>query len=124
VQRLKDDAAAKGYQISNVVTEIASGLNDQRPKLEKLLADASIGTIVVENRDRLTRFGSHSIETLLQAQGRRVEMIFPGDTGDELVDDVVSVITSMAARVYGRRQSKRRAEKIKQCVEHVMKEDE
>lgn len=124
MQRLKDDAAAKGDQISNVVTEIASGLNDQRPKREKLLADASIGTIVVENRDRLTRFGSHSIETLLQAQGRRVEMIFPGDTGDELVDDVVSVITSMAARIYGRRQSKRRAEKIKQCVEHVMKEDE
>ena len=106
------------------MTEIASGLNDQRPKLEKLLADTSIGTIIVENRDRLTRFGSHYIETLLQAQGRRVEMIFPGDTDDELVDDFVAVITSMAARIYGRRQSKRRAEKIKQCVEHVMKEDE
>jgi putative resolvase len=124
VQRLKDYTAAKGSQVSKVVTEIASGLNDQRPKREKLLADTSIGTIIVENRDRLTRFGSHSIETLLQAQGRRVEMIFPGDTGDELVDDFVAVITSMAARISGRRQSKWRAEKIKQCVEHVMKEDE
>jgi putative resolvase len=124
MQRLKDYAAAKGYQVSKEVIEIASGLNDQRPKLEKLLADTSIGTIVVENRDRLTRFGSHYIETLLAAQGRRVEIIFPGDTGDELVDDFVSVITSMAARIYGRRQSKRRAEKIKQCVEQVMKEDE
>jgi putative resolvase len=124
MQRLKDYAAAKGYQVSKEVIEIASGLNDQRPKLEKLLADTSIGTIVVENRDRLTRFGSHYIETLLAAQGRRVEIIFPGDTGDELVDDFVSVITSMAARIYGRRQSKRLAEKIKQCVEQVMKEDE
>ena len=124
VQRLKDYAAAKGYQVSKEVTEIASGLNDQRPKLEKLLADTSIGTIIVENRDRLTRFGSHYIETLLQAQGRHLEMIFPTDTGDELVDDFVAVITSMAARLYGRRQSKRRAEKIKQCVEHVMQEEE
>src|SRR3989441_10086962 len=124
IQRLKDYAAAKGYHVSKEVTEIASGLNDQRPKLEKLLADTSIGTIVVENRDRLTRFGSHYIETLLQAQGRHLEMIFPSDTGDELVDDFVSVITGMAARIYGRRQSKRRAEKIKHCVEQVMKEEE
>src|SRR5437763_13142558 len=124
IQRLKDYGAAKGYQVSKVVTEIASGLNDQRPKLEKLLADTSIGTIVVENRDRLTRFGSHYIETLLEAQGRRLEMIFSGDTGDELVDDFVVVITSMAARIYGRGLCKRRAEKIKQCVEHVMQEEE
>jgi len=124
MQRLKDYAAAKGYQVSKEVREIASGLNDQRPKLEKLLADTSIGTIVVENRDRLTRFGSHYIETLLEAQGRHLEMIFASDTGDELVDDLVSVITSMAARISGRRQSKRLAEKIKQCIEQVMKEEE
>ena len=122
--RLKDYAAAKGYQVSKEVIEIASGLNDMRPKLEKLLADTSIGTIVVENRDRLTRFGSHYIETLLEAQGRHVEMIFQSDTGDELVDDFVAVITSISARIYGRRLSKRRAEKIKQCVESVMQSEE
>lgn len=124
MQRLKDYAAAKGYHISTVVTEIASGLNDQRPKLAKLLADTSIGTIVVENRDRLTRFGSHYIETLLEAQGRHLEMIFSGDTGDELIDDFRAVITRMAARISGRRQSKRRAEQIKQCVEQVMKAED
>ena len=124
MQRLKDYAAAKGYQVSKEVTEIASGLNEKRPKLEKLLADTRIGTIVVENRDRLTRFGSHSIETLLQAQGRHLEMIFQSDTGDELVDDFVSVITSMAARIYGRRAAARRAEKIKQCVEQVMQSED
>jgi len=124
VHRLKDYAAAKGYQVAKEVTEIASGLNEQRPKLEKLLADVSIGTIVVENRDRLTRFGSHYIETLLTAQGRHLEILFASDTGDELVDDFVSVITSMAARIYGRRQSKRRAEKIKACVESVMQSED
>ncbi|HVB23811.1 MAG TPA: IS607 family transposase [Ktedonobacteraceae bacterium] len=124
LERLKDYAAAKGYQVAKEVTEIASGLNDRRPKLEKLLADTSIGTIVIESRDRLTRFGSHYIETLLEAQGRHLEMIFQSDTGDELVDDFVRVITSMAARIYGRRHSKRRAEKIKQCIEHTMQEEE
>jgi len=124
MQRLKDYAAAKGYQVSKEVREIASGLNDQRPNLEKLLADTSRGTIVVENRDRLTRFGSHSIDRPLEAQGRHLEMIFASDTGDELVDDVVSVITRMAARISGRQQSKRLAEKIKQCVEQVMKEED
>src|SRR5579862_4417370 len=64
MHRLKDYAAAKGYTVFKAVTEIASGLNDRRPKLEKLLADTSIGTIVVENRDRLARFGAHYIETL------------------------------------------------------------
>ncbi|HVB25246.1 MAG TPA: IS607 family transposase, partial [Ktedonobacteraceae bacterium] len=99
LERLKDYAAAKGYQVAKEVTEIASGLNDRRPKLEKLLADTSIGTIVIESRDRLTRFGSHYIETLLEAQGRHLEIIFQSDTGDELVDDFVRVITSMAARI-------------------------
>jgi putative resolvase len=124
LNRIKDYAAARGYHVAKEVTEIASGLNDQRPKLEKVLADTSIGTIVVENRDRLTRFGSHYIETLLEAQGRRLEMVFPSDTGDELVDDFVAVITSMAARIYGRRQSKHRVEKIKACVERVMQSED
>ncbi len=124
VQRLRDYAAGRGYQVAKEIVEIASGLNEKRPKLEKLLADKSIGTIVVENRNCLTRFGAHYIETLLLAQGRHLEIIFPGDTADELVDDFVSVITSLAARISGRRQSKRRAEKIKQCVEQVMQEEE
>lgn len=57
-------------------------------------------------------------------QGRRLEVIFPSDTDTDLVDDFIAVITSMASQLSGRRISKRRAEKIKQCVEHAMQEDE
>lgn len=125
MQRLKDYAAAKGYQVTKIVSEIASGLNDSRPKFLKLLTDASIGTIVVEHRDRATHFGLSYIEQLMQMQGRRLEVIFPSDTENDLVDDFIAVITSMASRIYGRRTSKRRAEKIKECVEQAMKaEDE
>ena len=125
VQRLRDYAAARGYQVAKEVTEIASGLNDSRPKFLKLLADPTIGTIIVEHKDRSTRFGWNYITTLMEAQGRRMEAVFPDETKDELVNDFVSIITSMAARMYGRRGSRRKAERIKQCVEQVMQaEDE
>src|SRR6266705_2659197 len=125
MQRLKDYAASKGYQVTKTVSELASGLNESRPKFLKLLTDASIGVIVVEHRARATRFGLIYIEQLMQMQGRRLEVIFPSDTDHELVDDFSAVITSMASRIYGRRTCKRRAEKIKHCVEHAMKaEDE
>lgn len=51
-------------------------------------------------------------------------MIFPTDTEHDLVDDFIAIITSMASRIYGRRHSKERAEKIKQYVEQVMKQEE
>jgi predicted site-specific integrase-resolvase len=106
------------------VTEIASGLNDDRPKLKKLLTSPKISVLVVDHRDRLTRFGYGYITTLLEQQGRRVEAISPSDTGDDLVDDFVAVITSMAARIYGRRNSKRRAEQIKACIEQAMQSED
>ncbi len=125
VQRLRDYAAARGYQVAKEVTEIASGLNDSRPKFLKLLADPTIGTIIVEHKDRSTRFGWNYITTLMEAQGHRMEAVFPDGTSDDVVNDFVSIITSMAARMYGRRGSRRKAERIKQCVEQVMKaEDE
>lgn len=123
MRRLRDYAAARGYQVVAEVAEIASGLNDERPKLRKLLTDARVGVLVVEHQDRLTRFGYGYIATLLEQQGRRVEAIFPTDTGDGLIDDFVAIITSMAARIYGRRNSKRRAERIRACVEQVMQSE-
>ncbi len=70
-----------------MVSEIGSGLNDRRPKFLKLLTDPTIGVIVVEHRDRGTRFGFTSIEQLLAMQGRRLEVVFPKDTDDDLVND-------------------------------------
>jgi predicted site-specific integrase-resolvase len=123
MQRLKDYAASRGYHVTKTVSELASGLNDHRPKFNKLLTDPSIGIIVVEHRDRATRFGLNYIEQLMQMQGRRIEVIFPSDTDNDLLDDFIAVITSMASRVSGRRTSKRRAEQIKNCVEQVMKDE-
>jgi putative resolvase len=122
MQRLRDYAAAKGYAVSKEVSEIASGLNDHRPKLARLFTDPTIGTLIVEQRDRLTRFGYESIRHLLETQGRHLEVLFPSDTENELGEDLVAVITSMAARIYGQRTSKGKAERIRACVEQVMQE--
>jgi predicted site-specific integrase-resolvase len=122
MQRLRDYAAARGYQVAAEVTEIASGLNDERPKLKKLLIDAKVGVIVVEHRHRLTRFGYGYITALLEHEGRRVEAIYPSDTGNELGDDFVAAITSMAARIYGRRRAKRRAAQIQACVKQCIEQ--
>lgn len=75
---------------------------------------------MVEHRDRLTRFGFNYIVELLKLQNRRIEVIFENDTENELVETIVAVITSMAARIYGRRNSKRRASQVKECVEQIM----
>ncbi|GHO76573.1 IS607 family transposase ISTko2 [Ktedonobacter sp. SOSP1-85] len=123
VERLKTYAASRGYQVTKIVQEIASGMNDSRPKLLKLLTDPQIGKIIIEHRDRLTRFGFVYIDQLFQMQGRTVEVMFPTETQPDLVDDFIAVIASMASRIYGRRHSKERAEKIQQCVEQVMKQE-
>ena len=122
LHRLRDYAAARGYQVLAEVTEIASGLNDERPRLTKLLTDAQVGVIVVEHRDRLTRFGYGYIAALLEQAGRRVEEIYPTDTGNDLVDDFVAVITSMAVRLYGRRNATRRAAQMQACVKRCVEQ--
>jgi len=111
--RLISYANAKGYKVSNVIKEIGSGLNDERKKLYNLLDDDSIKTIIVEHKDRFSRFGLNYIKLLLEKQGRELIIINEMDNDeDDLMQDFVSIITSFTARLYGKRRSKRKTEKI------------
>ena len=111
--RLVSYANAKGYQVEKIVTEIGSGLNDNRPKLEKLLIDKTIDVIIVEHKDRLARFGINYIEKLLALDGRKIEIVNPQlDEKNDLMQDFVSIITSFCARLYGKRRTKRQTEKL------------
>lgn len=111
--RLQDYCAAKGWPIAQVVKEIGSGINDNRPKLLKLLTDPTVTLIVVEHKDRLTRFGFNYIEQLLAIQGRRIEVINQAENGKEdLIQDFVSIVSSFCARLYGQRRCKRKTERI------------
>ena len=91
----------------------ARTLYDTRPKLLKLLTDPSVSMIVVEHKDRLTRFGYNYLEQLLKIQGRRIEEINLAENGKEdLIQDFVSIVTSFCARLYGQRRSKRKTERL------------
>lgn len=112
-QRLIDYANAKGYKVEKVVKEVGSGLNDNRPKLQSILADKSINLILVEHKDRLTRFGFNYIQTLLANSNRAVEVVNNLENPKEdLIADFTSVITSFCAKIYGQRRSKRKTEKL------------
>jgi putative resolvase len=112
-QHLEDYCAAKGYRIQKVVKEIGSGVNDNRAKFLALLEDQRITRIVVEHKDRATRFGFRYVEVLLRGQGRTLEVVNLADNDrEDLLHDLVSVIYSFAVRLYGQRGAKRKTEAI------------
>lgn len=109
--RLSSFAADKQLHVVKTAKEVGSGLNGKRPQLLRLLKNPDITAIVVEHRDRLARFGSEYIEAALQATGRELVVVDTSELQDDLVQDVVAVMTSLCARLYGRRAAKNRAQK-------------
>jgi putative resolvase len=110
-ERLAAYCAARGYQVAKVVNEVGSGINDARPKLLALLADQSISLIVVEHKDRLTRFGVRYLDILLRNQGRAIEVVNQAENGTEdLLADLTAIVYSFCARLYGQRRGKRKTE--------------
>ena len=98
-----------GLSVDEVVTEVGSGLDAKRPRLARLLADASVARIVVEHRDRLARFGVEHLAAALSAQGREILVVEEVEVDDDLVRDMTEVLTSFCARLYGRRGARNRA---------------
>jgi putative resolvase len=109
VARLTGWATDSGFEVGQVVGEVGSGLNGKRPKLARVLSDPSVSVIVVEHRDRLARFGVEHLHAALAAQGRRIVVVDDGETTDDLVGDMIEVLTGMCARLYGRRDARNRA---------------
>lgn len=103
---------ASGWTVESVVKEVASGMNDNRPKLRKLL-DTRPSRIVVEHKDRLTRFGFGYFEQLLPMIGcELVVMNRDTEEKDDLLKDLVAIITSFCCRLYGLRRGQRKAKEM------------
>jgi putative resolvase len=107
--RVAQECARRGIPLDSTVAEVGSGLNGNRPKLRRLLSDPAVMTVVVEHRDRLARFGVEHLESALAAHGRRLVVLEEAEVDDDLVRDVTGVLTSMCARLYGRRSARKRA---------------
>lgn len=110
VDRLKAFAINMGASDIEVVLEVGSGMKDKRRKLNRVLADPTVGTIIVEHRDRLTRVNAGLVESALEASGRRLIVVDDSELDDDLEHDVTDVLTSFCARLYGRRAAKNKAE--------------
>ena len=109
VARVTGWATGQHLSVDRVVTEVGSALNGRRREFLALLRDPKVSTIVVEHRDRFARFGAEYVEAALAASGRRLLVVDPAEVDDDLVRDVTEILTSLCARLYGRRAAANRA---------------
>jgi len=114
IRRLENFAKSKGWNYE-VISEIASGVNENRRQLRKLLNMVKRGEVekvVIEYPDRLARFGYEYLKFFFESFG--VELIVLNgeeneeDRTKELVEDLIAIVTSFAARVYGSLGGKKR----------------
>jgi putative resolvase len=116
VSRLSGWAAQAGLPVVRVEAEVGSGMNGARARVRRLLADPLVSAVVVEHRDRLGRMNTELVEAALSAHQRRLVVLDDGEVTDDLVRDMVEVLTSFCARVYGRRSARNRALKALGCA--------
>ena len=109
----------RGITLDATITEVGSGLNGNRVRLRKLLSDPAVTMIVVEHRDRLARFGVEHLQAALSATGRSIIVLYPDEVKDDLARDMAEVLTSMCARLYGRRSARKRADAAVRAAESV-----
>lgn len=92
-------------------------MSGARGKVRRLLADPEVTDVVVEHRDRLGGMNTELVEAALSAYGRRLVVLDNGEADDDLVRDMVDVLTSSCARLYGRRSARKRALEALGCAE-------
>lgn len=110
IARLETFAREQGWEYETVA-EVASGVNENRRGLTRLLnraKNSELERVVVEYEDRLARFGLGYIRRFLEAFGVEVLVLNGKESQgaqEELAEDLVATVTSFAARIYGRRSS-------------------
>jgi len=113
VQRCEDFCATRGWVVKKIVKEIASGMNDSRPRLTKLLNE-NPKRLVVEHKDRLTRFGFGYFELLLPKLNCDLVVINRDkEEKEDLLKDLVAIITSFCCRLYGLRRAQNKIKNLK-----------
>jgi len=131
IQYLTEYCASKGYRVVNVLSDVASGLKTDRKGLLKLfnyVVNRQVDVVVVTYRDRLTRFGFDYLEYFFKQYGVGIEVALgeePKDAYQELVEDLVEIVTSFAGKLYGMRshRKKKLVEGFKKLLEEVEKSE-
>lgn len=117
--RLLEYCSEKQYRVGYILEEVCSGMKANRPKLNqlyRLAREKKINKLVIEHKDRLTRFmfdvfveyfNSHDIKVEF------VEEVLPQTFENELVTDLLTLMSSFSAKIYGKRSSENRKRKQK-----------
>lgn len=113
VERMSNYAISNGYNIKHVYKEIASGMNDNRKQLNKMMEDVENCKIIIEHKDRLSRFGFNYLKQLFLLKNTSIVVVNEATTNEhDLANDLISVVTSFCAKLYGQRKGKRKTDSI------------
>lgn len=118
VSRIVSILSKKEVYPELIIKEVGSGMNGRRKQFLTLLRNPEITHIVVEHRDRLTRFGFEYIEAALIASNRRVIVLDKEELKEDMVRDITEFMTSVCARLYGRRSAANKTKRLKGVFEN------
>ena len=114
IKRLEKYAKENGYSYE-IISEIASGVNEKRRGLRKLLNKIKRGevkTVIIEYPDRLARFGYEYLTFFMETFGVKLIVVNGKeeieDLNKELAEDLIAIVTSFSARIYGARGGKKK----------------
>lgn len=116
-QRISEYCAKKKYTIEHIIKDVGSGLSDTRHgfvKLMEMVIEKKISKVVIEHKDRLTRFQYNLIERFFNSYGVIIERLETGEDiseEEELVNDIMMLMASFSGKLYGKRSAKRRKQK-------------
>lgn len=112
-ERLNEIAIQNGYQVLEIYEEVASGINENRRSLNRMLRKVSssdVDFLLIEYKDRLARFGYNYIEKYCKSHKTNILVVEEVDKktlNEEMVEDMISIITSFSARLYGQRGARK-----------------
>lgn len=117
-QRLSEFCAKKKFNVEYIIKDVGSGLSDTRSgfvKLTKLIIDKKVNKVVIEHKDRLTRFQFNFIQMMYESYGCEIICVEKNDVSEEeeLVNDLMMLMASFSGKLYGKRSAKRRKENKK-----------
>ncbi|MEM3581649.1 MAG: IS607 family transposase [Candidatus Bathyarchaeia archaeon] len=125
-QSLLNYAKSKGYEVIAILEDVASGLNEDRKSLNKIfdmVEKRKVGIIIIAFKDRLTRFGIKYLERYFASHNVKIEVANgeePKDAYQELVEDLIALVSSFAGKLYGLRSHK--YEKVVEGVKQLVAE--
>lgn len=110
VEFLKTYANAKGYIVSNIITDIGSGLNYNRKGFNSILYSEKKQKILISYKDRFVRFGYSWFDNFLKSKGSEIIVVNNQTLSpkQELVEDLISIIQIFSCRIYGLRKYKQK----------------